>query len=162
MKINLIVLEKWLYMGRISAIPSHYAVDLSYPKNTDYVRKIKRNLSIKHIQGLIIESISKPDLILQLSMWRTFKTPPNPRVSQTARKCAMLFGVCSPVRAVTRSFYGSLLLLMFCKIDSFLPRTHLAHCLSPLSPLNTLVSLLPVGHEIVTHIQLHHLHHFSC
>ena len=77
-------------------------------------------------------------------------------VAQAARKCSAFFPVHSRVRAATRSFYGSLLLLMFCKIACILPRTHLACCLSPLSPLNTLVSLIPIGHEIVTPIQLHH------
>lgn len=57
--------------------------------------------------------------------------------------CYAFFLVSSCVRAVTRSFYGSLLLLMFCKINSILPRTHLACFLSLLNPLNTLVSPLP-------------------
>lgn len=70
--------------------------------------------------------------------------------------CYVFFLVPSCVRAVTRSFYGSLLLLMFCKTDSILPRTHVACSLSPLNPLNTLVSLVPVEYEVVMQIQLHH------
>lgn len=77
---------------RISAILSHYTVDLLYPKNTDYVRKMKRILSIKHTQGLIIESISKPNFwFCSSACEEPLKTPKNSRVAQTARKCAMFF-----------------------------------------------------------------------
>lgn len=126
----------------------------------------RKRLCIKHIQRPTIESVSKPDS----QFWSSACEKPKRQNRNKNKKrkhpklwgipgcklrCCVFFLVSSCVRAGTRSFYGSLL-LMFSKIDSILPGTHLACCLSLLSLLNTLVSLAPVGHEIIRGIQRHH------
>lgn len=134
MKINSITYIKWLYKCRIFTILSHYAMGLLHPSK-NYIRRIKRNLSIKHIQGLIIESVSKPDSWFSSSACeKPIKKKKPPKLwgrPDCKEMCYVFFPVPSRVRAATTSFYGSLLLLMFCKIDFILPMTHLACCLSP-------------------------------
>lgn len=135
------MLEKWLYQGGIPAMPSRYTLGLLYGKKTNYIMRIGGNLSTKHNQSLIIESISKPDSWYCGSAWEEpIKKIQNSGVVQDARKCAASFPVPSCVEEVTRSFNGSLLLLMFCKIDLVCPG-HIWYTAFPISPLNTPVLL---------------------
>lgn len=157
---------KCLHKGGRSAILSHYAVGLSYQKNTDYIRRTERDFAsnissaqqLSQFPSQTLSSGARPLENLKDKTKTKMKKRKHPKlwdIPGCTERCYVFFLVSSCVRAGTRSFYGSLL-LMFSKIDSILPGTHLACCLSLLSLLNTLVSLAPVGREIIRGIQRHH------